>query len=346
MNILCYNSYIIHRLVINLKTKNKVLSLIETEIAIKFIKDTFEQKFSKALSLTRVSAPLFVTPESGLNDDLNGIERPVRFEVLDLKKDVEIVQSLAKWKRMALAKYNFPLNSGLYTDMNAIRRDERLDAIHSIYVDQWDWELIINKEERNLTFLRQIVNQIYGAILELEQAISEKYPQCKIYLPNEIFFISTSELEEKYPNLSRKEREHEITKEKKSVFIYQIGWDLKDGFPHDGRAADYDDWNLNGDILLWNDVLEDAFEISSMGIRVDEISIIKQLEKKKETFKLTNDFVRSILEKRLPLTIGGGIGQSRLCMFFLKKHHIGEVQSSIWSDDEIIRLKKEGIYLL
>lgn len=331
---------------IDLKDEKKTLDLIETEIAIKFIKDTFEKKFSEVLSLTRVSAPLFVLPESGLNDYLNGVERPVRFDVLDLKKDVEIVQSLAKWKRMALAKYNFPLNSGLYTDMNAIRRDERLDAIHSIYVDQWDWELIINKDERNYSFLQTIVKKIYGTILELEREVSTKYPECKIDLPSEIFFISTTELENMYPNLTRKERERAIAKTKKSVFIYQIGWDLSDGLPHDGRAADYDDWDLNGDIILWNEVLNDSFEISSMGIRVDETSVIKQLEKKNELFKLNNDFIKGIIEKRLPLTIGGGIGQSRLCMFFLKKHHIGEVQASIWSDDEIDRLKNKGINLL
>ncbi len=323
-----------------------ILNLIETEVAIKFIKDTFEKKFSEALHLTRVSAPLFVLPESGLNDYLNGTERPVRFDVLYLKRDVEIVQSLAKWKRMALGKYQFPVDSGLYTDMNAIRRDETLDATHSIYVDQWDWERIICEKDRNLAFLKDIVRKIYQVILDLSWSVSCKYPECAVHLPSDIFFISTKELEDLYPNLSRKEREKQITKEKYSVFLYQIGWDLRDGLPHDGRAADYDDWNLNGDILLWDEVLNDPLEISSMGIRVDETSLPKQLEKRNELYKLENDYVKQILNHNLPLTIGGGIGQSRLCMYFLKKKHIGEVQSSIWDEEEINQLRKENIHLL
>lgn len=325
---------------------NSILNLIDTEIAIKFIKDYFEKNFSEALHLTRVSAPLFVLPESGLNDYLNGTERPVKFDVLHLNKEVEIVQSLAKWKRMALGKYQFPIDSGLYTDMNAIRRDEILDETHSIYVDQWDWELIISEKERNLDFLKSIVKKIYHVILDLSKAISMKYPKCSIDLPNDIFFISTKELENLYPNLSRKEREKCITKEKYSVFIYQIGWDLSDGLPHDGRAADYDDWNLNGDMLLWNEVLDAPLEISSMGIRVDKDSLVKQLEKRDELDKMNNDYVRQVLNHALPLTIGGGIGQSRLCMYFLKKKHIGEVQASIWSEEEINHLKKKNIHLL
>lgn len=329
-----------------LKEYNDKLNLIETEIAIKFIKDTFENDFSNLLGLTRVSAPLMVTTDSGLNDHLNGNERPVVFDVRDLNKNVEIVQSLAKWKRMALKKYNFTSRKGLYTDMNAIRRDEKLDNIHSIYVDQWDWELLITNEDRNLDFLKKIVNKVYDSIKSLNNKVSKRYPILNTYLPDEIFFISTTELERMFPNLSRKERETQITKLHTAVFLYEIGWDLSDGFPHDGRAADYDDWNLNGDILLWNDVLNIALEISSMGIRVDNLSIIKQLESKNELYKTSNPYVKSIINNELPLTIGGGIGQSRLCMHFLKKKHIGEVQASIWDDEYLLKLEKENIRLL
>lgn len=322
------------------------LNLLQTEIAIKFIKDTFEKELAKALKLTRVSAPLFVCPETGLNDNLNGYERAVRFDVADIGKDVEIVQSLAKWKRMALAKYGFEAESGLYTDMNAIRRDETLDAIHSVYVDQWDWEKIITKEDRKLSYLKKTVKSIYKALLKLSKAVSSKYPEIKNGLPNEITFVSTKQLEKDYPNLSRKERETAVAKKYGAVFIYQIGWPLSDGMPHDGRAADYDDWKLNGDILLWYDVLSIALEISSMGIRVDEVSLVKQLKKKKELNKLENPYCKDIIAGKLPLTIGGGIGQSRLCMFFLKKAHIGEVQASIWSDKAIRENAEKGINLL
>lgn len=328
---------------INYKTK---LSLLETEIAIKFIKDNFERDFSEALNLTRVSAPLMVFPESGLNDNLNGYERPVNFDILRLNRNVEIVQSLAKWKRMALAKYNFEEETGLYTDMNAIRRDEDLDEIHSIYVDQWDWEKIIKDNERSLDYLKTTVNKIYSVIRLLSFKVANRYPHIETILPSEIFYISTTELEEMYPNLSRKERENKITEEKKAVFIYQIGWPLKDGLSHDGRAADYDDWNLNGDILLWYDVLDRALEISSMGIRVNKDSLTKQLEYKNEEFKFNNPYVQDILNDKLPLTIGGGIGQSRLCMYFLKKAHIGEVQASIWDEEYIKELSKKDIHLL
>ena len=327
----------------NYQTK---LNLLETEIAIKFIKDNFERDFSEALNLIRVSAPLMVVPESGLNDNLNGFERPVHFDVLYLKKNVEIVQSLAKWKRMALAKYGFKTGCGLYTDMNAIRRDEELDHLHSIYVDQWDWEKIITQDERNLDYLKKTVQTIYNVIKLLSYKVANRYPELATELPSEIFFISTKELEKQFPTLSRKEREDEITKQHKAVFIYQIGWNLEDGKPHDGRAADYDDWLLNGDIILWYDVLGHAFELSSMGIRVDDTSIIKQLKAKNEDFKLTNPYVKSVIEKTIPLTIGGGIGQSRLCMFFLKKQHIGEVQSSIWDEEELKKLAQENIHLL
>lgn len=322
------------------------LNLLETEIAIKFIKDTFEKELAKALKLTRVSAPLFVCPETGLNDNLNGYERAVKFDVLTLGKEVEIVQSLAKWKRMALAKYGFKPETGLYTDMNAIRRDEELDALHSVYVDQWDWEKIITRGQRTITYLKKTVKGIYKALKKLSASVNAKYPMLTHKLPDEITFISTEELENTYPELSRKERENAAAKKYGAIFVYGIGWDLSDGKPHDGRAADYDDWKLNGDIILWYDVLGIGLEISSMGIRVDEKSLVKQLKKKKELNKLENPYCKDILNKVLPLTIGGGIGQSRLCMFFLNKAHIGEVQASIWSEECIKKNAEKGIYLL
>lgn len=322
------------------------LNLLETEIAIKFIKDTFEKELAKSLKLTRVSAPLFVLPESGLNDNLNGYERAVRFDVLTLKKEVEIVQSLAKWKRMALAKYGFETETGLYTDMNAIRRDEDLDAIHSVYVDQWDWEKIITEKDRKLSYLKKTVKSIYKALKKLSVAVNKKYPMLTHNLPEEITFISTKELEQAYPDLTRKEREVAAAKKYGAIFLYKIGWPLSDGKPHDGRAADYDDWKLNGDIILWYDVLGIALEISSMGIRVDGESLKKQLKKKGELHKLSNPYCSDVINGKLPLTIGGGIGQSRLCMYFLNKTHIGEVQSSIWSDETIEENAKKGINLL
>lgn len=327
-------------------TYKSSLSLLETEIAIKYIKDTFEVELAKALKLTRVSAPLFVSPESGLNDNLNGFERAVRFDVLTLKKEVEIVQSLAKWKRMALAKYGFSKGTGLYTDMNAIRRDEDLDALHSVYVDQWDWEKIIDRKDRTFSYLKKTVNAIYKALKKLAKAVNAKYPSITHSIPDQITFISTKQLEKEYPDLDRKEREKAIAKKYGAVFLYQIGWNLADGKPHDGRAADYDDWKLNGDIILWYDVLDLALEISSMGIRVDKDSLVKQLKKKKELHKLDNPYCQDVLNERLPLTIGGGIGQSRLCMFFLNKAHIGEVQASIWSDECIKENAEKGIHLL
>ena len=322
------------------------LSLLETEVAIKYIKDTFEKELAKELKLTRVSAPLFVFPETGLNDNLNGYERAVRFDVLTLHREVEIVQSLAKWKRMALAKYGFAVHTGLYTDMNAIRRDEDLDELHSVYVDQWDWEKIITREDRKLSYLKKTVKSIYKVIKKLSLKVGEKYPAVTRKLPDNITFISTKELENEYPTLTRKERENEACKKYGAVFLYRIGWDLKDGKPHDGRAADYDDWKLNGDILLWYEPLSRAVEISSMGIRVDEDSLYKQLKKKKELAKLENPYCKDIVAGRIPLTIGGGIGQSRLCMFFLNKMHIGEVQASVWSDEDIKRNAEKGINLL
>lgn len=322
------------------------LDLIETEVAIKFIKDTFEKELAKALKLTRVSAPLFVQPETGLNDNLNGYERAVRFDILTLGKEVEIVQSLAKWKRMALGKYGFVEGTGLYTDMNAIRRDEVLDELHSVYVDQWDWEKIITRNDRKLSYLKKTVNAIYKALKKLNRSVSRKYPDLKTDLPEKITFISTKELEKQYPDLHRKQREIEAAKKYGAIFLYGIGYPLADGAPHDGRAADYDDWKLNGDIILWYDVLGIAMEISSMGIRVDEKSLVRQLRKKDELYKLENPYCKGIIEGTLPLTIGGGIGQSRLCMFFLKKSHIGEVQSSVWSDETLALNAAKGVRLL
>ena len=324
---------------------NNKLDLKETEIAIKFVKDFFEKALAKELNLMRVSSPLFVTSNSGLNDHLNGVERPVSFTLHD-NEEIEIIHSLAKWKKSALHRYNFSLGEGLYADMNAIRKDEVLDNIHSCYVDQWDWERIIEAENRTYSFLKKIVRKIYKVLLKTESAVNKKFPVFKYKLPKEISFISTSELENLYPNLTRKEREDAIAKQYGAVFIYQIGWPLKDGLSHDGRAADYDDWKLNGDILVWDEVINRALELSSMGIRVDEKSLVKQLKHKKEDHKLNNPYSQGILNKELPLTIGGGIGQSRLCMFFLEKIHIGEVQASIWNKEDLEELHKYNIDIL
>lgn len=310
-----------------------LLNLRETEIAIKKVKDFFENALAVELNLTRVSAPLFVKTETGLNDNLNGVERPVNFDVKAVDgSDCEIVQSLAKWKRMALKKYGFNPGEGLYTDMNAIRRDEDLDNLHSIYVDQWDWEKIISKNERNTTTLKEIVNRIYNVFRKTEEYICNQYPTLERLLPPEIHFISAQELEDRYPHLTPKERENEITKEKGAVFLSQIGKTLRSGIRHDGRAPDYDDWELNGDIIFWYPILEKAFEVSSMGIRVDEDSLIRQLKEANCEERLKFQFHQDLVAGNLPYTIGGGIGQSRICMFFLKKAHVGEVQSSVWPD--------------
>ncbi|MBD5390436.1 aspartate--ammonia ligase [bacterium] len=322
------------------------LDLLKTEEAIKFVKDIFELELAKSLSLIRVSAPLFVLPSSGLNDELNGTERRIEFQIRNIEEPAEIVQSLAKWKRNALAKYHFSLGTGLYTDMNAIRRDEELDSLHSAYVDQWDWEKIILKENRTIDFLKDTVSKIYSVLKKSEQKVFISYPELNPVLPEDIYFITTKELEELYPNLSPMDRERAICKEKRAVFLMQIGLPLKDGKPHDGRAADYDDWSLNGDLLVYYEELDIAFELSSMGIRVDANSLRKQLEFKKEEYKLNNPYVLDILHERLPYTIGGGIGQSRLCMFFLKKVHIGEVQASLWPKEDIELLEKKNIHLL
>lgn len=323
-----------------------ILGLLETQKAIKLVKDMFELKLAKALNLTRVSAPLFVYSNSGLNDYLNGFERPVNFKALEFENDIEIVHSLAKWKRTALKKYQFENGSGLYTDMNAIRRDENTDALHSLYVDQWDWEKVLNDSDRNYEYLEKTVNTIYNVIYEVGEEVERVYPKLINKLPEKIHFISTQELENEYPTLNSKERENEVCKKYGSIFIHQIGWPLKSGKPHDGRAPDYDDWHLNGDILVWSEQLGTSIELSSMGIRVDKESLIKQVEYKNNLEKLENDYAKSVINNEVPLTIGGGIGQSRLCMFFLKKKHIGEVQVSIWKDEDIEKLKKQNIYLL
>lgn len=325
------------------------LSIRETEVAIKMVKDTFEHNLAEALNLTRVSAPLFVRPESGLNDNLNGVERPVRFGILELgDAPCEIVHSLAKWKRQALKTYGFSADEGLYTDMNAIRRDEITDNLHSIYVDQWDWERVITREARTPETLRAIVRSIFQALKKTEASVCEQYAHLgmKKKLPDDIAFITTQELYDRYPTLSAKEREYAIARECGAVFLMQIGGRLSNGEKHDGRAPDYDDWTLNGDILLYYPVLDCALEVSSMGIRVDEKSLICQLEAEDCMDRLSLPFQRALADGELPLTIGGGIGQSRICMFFLNKAHIGEVQSSIWPEEDIALCQRAGIHLL
>ena len=289
---------------------------------------------------------MFVKQKSGLNDDLNGVERPVSFDILETGEMAEVVHSLAKWKRMALLKYGFSLHTGLYTDMNAIRRDEVCDNIHSIYVDQWDWEKIISAEDRTEDYLKATVRSIYGALLRTAKAVSEKYPVIENYLPNQISFVTTYQLEEEYPDLTPKQREYEAAKKYGAVFIMKIGGLLKNGKKHDGRAPDYDDWELNGDIIIYNRVIDCAFEISSMGIRVDRDSLLKQLRAENKEERLEYEFHKLLLSGALPLTVGGGIGQSRLCMLLLHKAHVGEVQVSIWPEKEINKCKSQGINLL
>ena len=324
-----------------------LLDPTETQRAIKRIKDHFQKELAYALNLGRVSAPLFVFPESGLNDELNGVERRVNFTIKDLdEREVEVVQSLAKWKRNALGRYKARPGRGLYTDMNAIRRDEELDNIHSIYVDQWDWEKVITKDQRNEEFLEHTVRNIYRCLLDLEEYVWDHYPDLSIEMPKKIKFIDSQELEDLYPNKTSKEREKIAAEEYGAIFVKRIGGKLRSGEPHDGRAPDYDDWELNGDIILWNPVLEDAFEISSMGIRVDSESMQRQLKLAGKEERMELKFHQDIINDRLPLTIGGGIGQSRLCMYFLKKAHIGEVQVSVWPEDMIEDCAKNNIFLL
>lgn len=321
------------------------LNLIETQVAIKELKDFFEKNLAHTLNLVRVSAPLFVNPQTGLNDDLSGVERPVSFDY-KAGGEAQIIHSLAKWKRNALGEYGFALEQGLYTDMNAIRRDEDLDNIHSIYVDQWDWEKVIDASSRNVEYLREIVDKIYEVFLQTEQFVNSKYPYLERKLPDKIYFIDSQELENLYPGLSAKERERRIAEEKKAVFISRIGCTLESGKPHDNRAPDYDDWELNGDIIFYNPVLEDAIELSSMGIRVDDRSLLKQLRESNHEERLNLSYHKSVLENKIPLTVGGGIGQSRICMFFLQKAHIGEVHASLWDRHSMEVCKEAGVVLL
>lgn len=321
------------------------LNLRETEIAIKKVKDFFERDLAIELNLTRVSAPLFVDSENGLNDNLSGKERPVSFDVFS-GKTFEIVHSLAKWKRFALKNYGFDCGEGLYTDMNAIRRDEDTDNIHSIFVDQWDWEKIISKEDRNEKTLKKTVKLIYSALRHTEYYITKEYNFIGSLLPEKITFITSSELEEKYPHLSRKEREYEAVKEYGAIFLMQIGGKLSDGMPHDGRAPDYDDWTLNGDIIVYYPLLDIALELSSMGIRVDEEAMERQLKESGCEDRKSLPFHKALLNGELPYTVGGGIGQSRMCMFFLRKAHIGEVQSSYWDEETTKYCSDRGAILL
>lgn len=328
------------------KEYKSVLSLYETQIAIGMLKKSFEDYLSQRLNLKRVSAPLFVDPQTGLNDDLNGVERAVSFDILETKGIAQVVHSLAKWKRMALHKYGFPAYEGLYTNMNAIRRDEEMDNLHSIYVDQWDWEKVIEKKDRNLEYLKDTVQIIVDSICDTQEILRNIFPQLKNTLSREVSFITTQELEDLYPNVSPKERENLYLKEHKTAFIMQIGDLLKSGEKHDGRAPDYDDWKLNGDIVFWNEILDCAFEVSSMGIRVDEKSMDEQLTKAGCDDRRILPFHSMLLEGKLPLTMGGGIGQSRLSMLLLEKAHIGEVQVSLWDKDTVSYCKEEGIELL
>lgn len=334
------------KLIHPLSSYHSELDIRQTEIAIKQIKDFFQIALARKLHLYRVTAPLFVDPSTGLNDNLNGVERPVHFDVLETGVEAEVVHSLAKWKREALWRYRFAPGEGLYTDMNAIRRDEETDNLHSIYVDQWDWEKIISKETRTIETLQQVVNDIFSVLKETEQYITGYYGFLESYLPEQITFITSQELEDRYPELSPKEREKEIAKEHKAVFIMKIGGPLASGMPHDGRAPDYDDWELNGDIIVYYPLLDIPFEISSMGIRVDENSLVHQLELAGVPERLELPFQNAILHKKLPYTIGGGIGQSRLCMLFLNKAHIGEVQSSLWPAEHRQECAENGIILL
>ena len=323
-----------------------VLNEYETQRAIAYIKETFQQEFSNALNLKRVSAPLFVTEDSGLNDNLNGYERAVDFDIPAVGKHAQVVHSLAKWKRLALKQYNFSVGGGLYTDMNAIRREEELDNIHSIYVDQWDWEKVITREERTEAYLRETVKAIVGALYDTQEELRRHYPAVTSSLPKEPVFVTTEELLQMYPDKTAKERENAFLKEHKCAFIMQIGDVLSNGEKHDGRAPDYDDWSLNGDILYWNDVLGCAFEISSMGIRVDRETLALQLQKAGCEDRSRFLFHQMLLSDTLPLTIGGGVGQSRVCMLLLGKAHVGQVQVSVWDDETVRKCKEAGITLL
>lgn len=324
-----------------------ILDQRETQRAIKKVKDYFQQELAYGLQLRRVTAPLFVFPESGLNDTLNGYERRVEFTIKDMDEaKVEVVQSLAKWKRMALGKYGVEPGKGIYTDMNAIRRDEEMDNLHSVYVDQWDWEKVITKEQRTEEYLEETVRTIYNAIKNLSDYVNRLYRDIQNEIPNEITFITSQELEDAYPDKTPKERESIVAEKYGAVFIKKIGGVLASGEKHDGRAPDYDDWELNGDIILWNDILQEAFEISSMGIRVDAEAMKRQLEIDGKLDRLEMPFHKGVIDGSIPLSIGGGIGQSRLCMYFLRKAHIGEVQVSVWPEDMIKECAENNIFLL
>ena len=323
------------------------MTVRETQDAIKFIRDLFQKEFGREMNLERISAPLFVPRSSGLNDNLNGVERPVSFDMKSVPGETfEVVQSLAKWKRHALGEYGFQPGEGLYTNMNAIRRDEDVDNLHSCYVDQWDWEMVLTDEDRNEQFLEGVVRSIFRIIKHAEHEVWYKYPGAVYKLPDDICFVTSEELERRWPDASRKERENLICREHGAVFISRIGWPLADGEPHDGRAPDYDDWNLNGDILFWFEPLEVALEISSMGIRVNAESMRKQLEYAGCVDRMRLPYHKALLNGELPLTIGGGIGQSRLCMLLLGRVHVGEVQASIWSSEMRKACKEHNITLL
>ena len=322
------------------------LSVYEMQRAIEFIKSNFQVNLSNALNLRRVSAPLFVDENSGLNDNLNGVERPVSFDIPDVGVNAQVVHSLAKWKRLALKRYQFNVGKGLFTDMNAIRRDEEVDNLHSVYVDQWDWEKVISADDRNVAYLKRTVRDIVAAVSETSSALNVAFPSLRTKLPSEVFFITTQELEDLYPDLTPKQREDEICKKKGVVFLMQIGKILKSGIKHDGRAPDYDDWELNGDILYWNDVLGHAFEISSMGIRVDPKSLDSQLTIAGCDDRRDLPFHKMLLAGELPLTMGGGIGQSRLCMLLIGTAHIGEVQVSLWDEATRKACEEAGVMLL
>lgn len=322
------------------------LGMYDTQTAIGILKRTFEERLCLALNLKRVSAPLFVDPTTGLNDDLSGVERPVRFDLKETGKDAVVVHSLAKWKRMALKAYGFSAGEGLYTDMNAIRRDEELDNLHSVYTDQWDWEKIITRETRTEDYLKKVVQGIVGAICDTLDYLKCRYPQLNVTLTRNVAFITAQELEDLYPDLLPEQREHEFVKQQKTAFIMQIGDKLQSGKPHGKRAPDYDDWTLNGDILFWDDVLSCAMEISSMGIRVDERALDEQLTKSGENTRRNLPFHKALLAGELPLTMGGGIGQSRLSMLLLGKAHIGEVQVSLWDEQTQQTCREKGVVLL
>lgn len=323
-----------------------ILDLYQTQTAIGDLKQSFQRELATALNLKRATAPLFVDPASGLNDNLNGVERPVSFDIKGVDTVAEVVQSLAKWKRMALMRYGFAPGEGIYTDMNAIRRDEDLDNLHSVYTDQWDWEMVITREQRNIETLKNTVRAIVAAVSYTNDAIKAKFPQLSCRIERDVFFVTAQELEDMYPELSPKERENKIVREHGTVFVMQIGKLLRSGTRHDGRAPDYDDWELNGDILVWNDVIDCAFELSSMGIRVDAESLDRQLSELGADDRRSLTYHRMLLADELPLTIGGGIGQSRLCMLILQKAHIGEVQVSVWDSETVEACERGGIPLL